>query len=238
VQEPKSISAAIAGKGDGKVKLFKMLGLAAVAALMAMAFVGASSAMAESTALCKEDTALFEKEGEKKYVATDECPGAQRISHVHEESVGKGLLLSSIVEIKCNVLFLGDVISANNLGNPLEILGHFTYPKAGCETENGTQCEVKETSTHAIIKVLRLGHELADVTGSAEVNAHCGFFINCTYNGEGLSGHALGPLLSTQANGEVRVEEQTTHKTGGSLCPESAKLDLLTTPLEKTYISS
>jgi hypothetical protein len=84
--------------------------------------------------------------------------------------------------------------------------------------------------------VLKTAHELGEVTGNGEVNAHCGFFINCTYNGEGLSGHALGPLLSTPANGQVRIEEQTTHKVSGSLCPETAKLDLLTTPLSATYI--
>jgi hypothetical protein len=201
-----------------------MLGLAAVAALMAMAFVGASSAMAESTALCKLDAVPLTEE---------KCPANELINHVHERNLpnNPGLLLSSVANILCEVvLFLGDVTSANLLGNPLEILGHFTY--TDCMTEGGTACTVTELSTHTILKVLKLGHELADVTAGlgGEVNAHCGFFINCTYNGEGLVGHALGPLLASETNGEVRVEEQTTHKTGGSLCPETAKLDLLTTP--------
>jgi hypothetical protein len=211
------------------VKPIKMLGLAALAALMAMAFVGASSAMAESTGLCKEDAVLFSGEV---------CPEAQRIIHVHERNLpgNPGLLLSSVVNFLCEVvLFLGDVISATNLGNPLEISGHFSY--SGCMTEGGTACTISEVSAHAILKVLKLGHELADVTYVLEINLHCGFFINCTYDGEGLTGHALGPLLSSETNGEVRIEEQVTHRVSG-VCPETAKLDLLITPhLSSTDIS-
>jgi hypothetical protein len=200
-----------------------MLGLAVTAALMAMALVGAGSAMAEgSTALCKADESP--------------CAAGNIITHVHESTLAgnPGLLLSSVVNILCDVLFLGDTLNGG-LGNPLVIHGHFTY--TNCMHENGT-CTVTETSTDSLISILRLGSELADVSGTGIVNAHCGFFINCTYDGEGLLGHGLGPLTASETNGETRVEEAVTHKTGGSLCPETAKLDLLTTPLEKTYISS
>jgi hypothetical protein len=197
-----------------------MFGLAVLAALMAMALVGTSSAMAEQTALCKEDKVL--------------CPVASEVTTVHEVSVGKGKLLSSIATIECEVLFSGEVTSA---GAPLKISGHFTYPPTGCETTSGTACEVKETSTSATIEVLKTAHELAEVKGTAEVNAHCGGLINCTYNGEGLLGHNLGPLLSSSENGNVNISEQTTNKTGGLFCPKTAKLDLTTTPLVKTYIA-
>jgi hypothetical protein len=207
------------------VKLLKMFGLAALASLMAMAFVGAGSAMAESTALCNVDPGTG---------STEACPAGHLVTHVHEVSSTPGLLLSSVVEIKCTVLFLGD--TASSLANPLVITGKFTY--SGCQTASGSSCTVTETSASSTIKVLKTAHELGSVTGNGEVNAHCGFFINCTYDGEGLSGHALGPLLSTAANGEVRLEEQTTHRTGGSLCPETAKLDLLTSPLSATYITN
>ena len=205
-----------------------MLGLTALAALMAMTFVGTGSAMAESTALCKEDAVLLSGEV---------CPEAKRISHVHEVSVGKGVLLSSLVTIECEVLFLGDVTSANNLGAPLVISGNFTYPMTGCETTGGTLCTVTETSASATIEVLKTAHELAEVKGTAEVNAQCGIFINCTYNGVGLLGHGLGPLLSSSLNGNVGLSEKTTNKIGGFLCPKTAKLDLTTTPLEHTYIA-
>jgi hypothetical protein len=157
------------------------------------------------------------------------------VTHVHEATSegSPALLLSSIVEVKCTTLFLGDVTSKNGLGNPLEVLGNFTY--SNCKTASGSSCTVVETSTDAKLKVLKLGHELADVTYQLEWNVHCSFFLNCTYDGEGLEAHLLGPLLASQKNGETRIEEQTMHRVSG-VCPETAKLDLLTTPLEAVHI--
>jgi hypothetical protein len=73
------------------MKPIKMFSLTALAALMAMAFLGASLAMAEPTTLCSEDIT--------------EC---EPITHVHEESVGHALILSSFTTVECEVLFLGD----------------------------------------------------------------------------------------------------------------------------------
>ena len=195
------------------MKPIKMFSLPVLAALMAMAFVGAGSAMAESTALCGSDEEV-----------------CQAITHVHETSITKGLLLGA-VKVECDVLFLGDV---EKTGAPLEILGHFTY--TNCKTSGGTACTVGEVAgTDAKISVLKTAHELSSVTGNGEVTVKCGVLINCTYNGTGLEGHGKGPLLSEKENGEVRLEEQTTNKVKG-FCPETAKLDLLTTPLEATYL--
>jgi hypothetical protein len=74
------------------------------------------------------------------------------------------------------------------------------------------------------------------VTYQYEFNFHCGFFINCTYDGENLVGHGLGALTASEENGQTRIEEAVTHKTGGSLCPETVHLDQLITPLEKAYL--
>jgi hypothetical protein len=215
------------------VKPIKMVGLATLTALMAMVFIGVSSAAAESTALCLEDPGTGPTEA-----CPEGPPASQLITHVHEatEAGNPALLLSSVVEAKCTTLFLGDVTSENGSGSPLVVLGHFTY--SNCKTPSGSSCTVTETSEDATLKILKLGHELADVTYKLEWNVHCGFFINCTYNGENLVGHGLGPLLSTATNGATRLEEQTTHRTGGSFCPEIAKLDLLTTPLEATYVTN
>lgn len=208
------------------MKPIKMFGLAALFVLMAIAFVGASSAMAESTVLCSSDI-----EEEEEEAASAQC---KPITHVHEVSVGKGQLLSSVVSIECEVLFLGDASAKE--GAPLEIKGHFTYPMTGCETTSGTLCEVTETSKEAATTFLRTAHELTEVKGTAEVNAHCGSLINCTYNHEGLVGHGLGPLLSKSTNGNVNISEQVMNKTGGAFCPKVAKLDLTTTPLTETFI--
>ena len=201
-----------------------MLGLAALAALMAMAFVGASSAMAENTALCKVMAGAGEDEN---------CTAGNLASHVHETTLTGNLakLLTNILTVECDVLFLGDVTSAGLLGNPLAIKGNFTY------TPCNSGCEAKEVSTHALITALKKGHELAEVKGSAEVLVKCGKLLHCVYNGTGLVGHALGPLLSTETNGDVTIKDQSTTKVSGTLCPNTAKLDLVTTPLEPLYIT-
>src|SRR5436189_4158829 len=87
-----------------------MIGLTALAALMAMAFVGASSAMAESTALCTSDEAT--------------CAEANLVKHIHETSVGKAKLLTSLGTTECETLVLGDVTSE---GSPLVLSVALTY---------------------------------------------------------------------------------------------------------------
>ena len=206
-----------------------MLGLAALAALMAMALVGTNSAMAENTALCK----VMNGSG-----SDETCPAGQLASHVHEETLASepAKLLTSILTIVCATLFLGDVTTTGLLGNPLTILGKFTY--SSCTTG----CEATEVSTHTVLTVLKVGHELAEVkaatgAGLAEVLVKCGKVLHCVYNGEGLVGHGLGPLLSTHANGDVIVTKQPVKHVSGTLCPATSELDITTTPLEALYIT-
>ncbi|HET7483802.1 MAG TPA: hypothetical protein VFJ64_00330, partial [Solirubrobacterales bacterium] len=187
--------------------------LAAFATLMAMAFLGASSATAESTALCKADESP--------------CAEANIITHVHETSVGKAILLAS-PKVECNVLFLGEV-EEGEAGQAV-IEGNFTY------TNCGSGCKVEEQSASSAIEVERTGHESASVAGEGEVHVNC-IGINCYYNGEGLAGTAKGLLLSTAANGEVSLQEQMVHKVKGTFCPSTAKLDIVTTPLSGTHIT-
>ncbi len=194
------------------MKPIKMLGLAALAALLAMAFVGASSAMAEPTLLCSNDS-------------EETCT---EVTHVHETSVGKAKLKSSLPTIECNALFLGDVVK--NGTSPLVINGTFTY--SSCNNF----CSVKEENGPAEIKVLRTASELSAVTGEGLVHVSCPF-INCNYVGEGLEGHGLGPLTSSQANGSVVITEQGTEKESGS-CPSEAFLTITTTPLSATYVKT
>jgi hypothetical protein len=202
------------------VKAIKMLGLAALMALMAMAFVGASSAMAESTSLCKVDET--------------NCAPENLIQSVHETSVGKAKLLTSIGTTECEVLYSGSVLET---GNPLIIKGKFTYTK--CKLGE-SECTATEENGPTKIQVLKEGHETAKVTGEGLVHLVCGKSIDCSYTGTGLIGTAKGPLLSAQVpdNGEVSLSEQaTTKEAGGFLCPKTAKLDITTTPLVATYIS-
>ena len=196
------------------MKPIKMFGLAALAALMAMAFVGASSAMAEgSTALCKVDE--------------NPCSAGNIITHLHGESVGHGLLLSFIT-IECDVLALGDVLNSG-LGNPLVIHGTATFTCL-----NG--CTATEENGPGEARVLRTGTELASVTGEGLVHVVCG--LNCRYNGVGLEEIVLGALLAANGLGEGSAIEQETNKESGTFCPATASVDGTGAPLTATYISS
>jgi hypothetical protein len=176
--------------------------------------------VSESTQLCKTDESP--------------CEAANVISHVHEQTAAgaPATLLSSLGNVTCDALFLGLTLG---LGAPLVIHGNFTYTNC---LRNGKSCTVTEVSTSSLLSVLKTSHETASVTGEGEVNVHCGIFINCTYNGEGLEATAKGPLLSTAANGEVTLNKQVTHHVGGGICPETGKLDIETHPSIKTYIAS
>jgi hypothetical protein len=198
-----------------------MFGLAVLAALMAMAFVGASSAMAETTTLCTSDPASLSR------------GGGCGVEHVHETTLSgaQATLLSSSLTVKCDVLFLGDTLGEGS-GAPLIIHGSFTY--SNCNNS----CTATEENGPAEIKVLKEGSELASVTGEGLVHLVCSGFINCRYNGTGLKGHGLGPLTSSETNGSTTLSEQSTAKESGTLCPSTAKLDITTTPLEPIYIGS
>jgi hypothetical protein len=209
---PFELGGSSAEKGEAKVRLIKILSLAAVTAFAAMAFMGASSAMAEDTVLCTVDSEL-------------KCPEADQAKHVHFLSTEPGLLLSSAINILCKyVLYLGDALG---LGKPQVIHGKFSYIE--CHSFSGsTNCSVSETSSSSLLLVLKLKSEEAEVTGHGEVLVECGAFIHCKYKGEGLKGHGLGELLG----GEVSIEEQTVKKVSGFFCPETSKLHLTMASLE------
>jgi hypothetical protein len=192
-----------------------MFGLAALAALLAMAFVGASSAMAGSTVLCSNDSEA----------------SCTAVTHVHEATLAgsQAVLKTSILTVKCDALFLSTSVGGE--AAPQVIKGSFTY------TNCNNSCVVTEENGPSEILVLRTGHETSSVTGEGLVHVVCGSFINCLYNGEGLVGTGKGPLLSTETNGEVKLTEQAVSEEGGSFfCPDTSELTIVTTPLSATYI--
>jgi hypothetical protein len=210
-------------KRRNKMKLIKMFGLAVMAALMAMALAGgASSAMAEPTALCNEESASA-------------CMGGHLVTHVHESTLSgaKAKLLTGLITVSCDVLFLGDTVAKTS--TPLVIEGSFTYTSCG-------SCTVEELEGgEAILEILKEGHETAKVTGEAVVFVDCGgSALECEYDLENLSATAKGPFLSTETNGEVKIAGQVMHKHPGgegAFCPKETKLDITTTPLSATYIT-
>jgi hypothetical protein len=206
------------------MKPIKMLGLAALAALTAMAFVGASSAMAANTALCTVDESP--------------CEAANRVHHVHETTLSgaKATLLNWISNVLCDVLFLGDVTSANDLGSPLFIEGSFTY--TNCVDEKPNSCTVTEEKGPATVKVSKWANEQADAWYFSEMHVSCSG-ISCYYSTESiLLTSVKGPLLSFEQNGEMTTTNNGLTKIKGLLCPVETLLDMRTTPLTATYIAS
>jgi hypothetical protein len=197
------------------VEAIKILGLTALTALMAMAFLGSGSAMAKGTSLCEADEA--------------EC--ASLVTHVHEATLTghKAVMKTSLLTTECDVLFLGETLG-EGLGEPLVVHGKFTYTNCG-------SCTFTEENGPGELRVLREGHETASTTIEYLVHSECSG-LNCRYNGVGLKFTVKGPLLSTETNGEVTLREQSTNKESGLFCPSTTYLTITTTPLKPTYLST
>jgi len=193
------------------VKSIKMLSLAALAATT-MALAGTSSAMAEPTAVCAAEPVVEEK--------IEQCPA---VSHLEAVSIKKAKLLTNVMNVECDVSFLG----MESSDEPVVFTGNFTY--SNCEKS----CKVTEEKEAAALEVLWKSHEKADVTGKGLVHVECGESINCTYTSTALKGAATGALLAANETGEISFEKQKMTKESGFLCPEEATLDLemeLTSP--------
>jgi hypothetical protein len=192
----------------------RIVTLITLAAIASVAFALPSVAAAEETSLCSGDGS------------------GCGVTHVHETTLAgsKAELLTSIANVNCDVLFLGDTVEPS--GAPLIIKGNFTY--SNCSSSSSS-CTVTEENGPSVIEVLKEGHETARVTGEGNVHVKCPS-LNCFYNGEELLGTGKGPLLSSETNGEVKISEQVVTKVKGIFCPSTSKLDIVITPLSATYI--
>jgi hypothetical protein len=203
------------------MRLIKLVPIAAIITVAALALFGASSAMASDTALCTTDS------------AGSTCPPGQLTSHVHLTVIIRIILLNSIQNVQCGALFLGDVQNPTLLGSPLEIAGNLTY------TNCTTGCEAKQISAETTVKVLQTAPELSEVKGEGEVLVNCSLILHCVYNGNGLTGHGLGGLTTNAAEkGHTTFSGAALEKVSGLLCPSSASLDALFESLEKQYLRS
>ena len=196
------------------MKRVKVLGPLAVAAIFAMALLGPTLAMGESTALCS--------------VEESEC--ASPVSHVHYVSDDLEVLTSSM-DYKCDTLFLGDALE-KGLGSPLLIHGEFTY--ANCNND----CTRTEENGPALLEFLKTKFETGVATGETLVHVVCGSVINCRYTLVGVEGFIQGPLLSSEKNGEISFAEQYLTAESGFFCPKEGFLDAKFVPSSPLYISS
>lgn len=209
------------GEGRGKVG-FKTLGLVALATLAAIVLVRSPSWAAASIALCDSDAGGG---------THGQCPSGHRLRHLHEASVGKAALLTSIFSVECSALFLGDVLSPNGSAASLWIEGSFTY--SNC-TEG---CILTEETVPTELIVERQGSRIVNRIGYDLLHVNCSGFSNCTYKKPSTYGVRRDPSSSKQPNGEMTFYRQVTRKESGALCLDSARLDLVTTPLQPAYIT-
>jgi hypothetical protein len=198
-----------------------MLGLAALMATALMACAGVSSAMAESTSFCSVDPG----EGPEEV-----CPAGDLITHLHAATATglKAVVLTSSINVECSVLYLADTVG--ELGSPLVLEGNFTY--SNCTSG----CTVSEENGPSEIALLKLGHEKADAELEFLMHVTCSGFINCRYIGGNMHGLFKGALLPF-INGEDDFGDGTLTKESGTLCPVTAKLDLLVFSLANFYIA-
>lgn len=201
-----------------------MFGLAAIAAVAAMAFIGATSASASSTQLCKKDTAGVAP-------SAAEC---ERITSVHAESVGHlKLVTKSIlgtITVECDGLLQATLPST--LASPLTTTAA-TLTYSGCL--NGCEAKVIKQGTVSTL-FLSLANEQFDVTGANfEVLANC-LGIHCVYNAEKLVGKGTGPLSTASGFGEVVYTNAPATKVSGTFCPETSLLTGTFRDLTKNYV--
>jgi hypothetical protein len=193
-----------------------MFGLAALAAVAAMAFVGATSASATfDTQLCKVDSGLL-------------CSEPQ--THVHNVLVPGtvGELLAGI-----DVLCLG-VLAENEalgLGKP-QVIHTTTLTFSGCGTgslHSNCTVTVQEQPLSHLLKTGVNAGVLVNLSGRTRLQCTGG--IDCVYD---LAGSEF------EANGEILVANETpTTELGGKLfCPNEGFLDGELETLLETYIKS
>ncbi len=208
----------------------KMFGLAVLTALVAMAFVGASSATATGiTALCKSNEKTC---AEGKLVNT---------FHLFNKEGTVINLLSEVASVLC-LGALANTISLH-VGIPQKINSE-TVTFSGCGTtvaHNNCTVEFKKVPTFTLLKTTENLGTLTAVNG--ELLFKCSALgipkIDCTYDTADLKFDVEGALHQTgTGKGMVTAASEPLEASTGPLCPEKTPtLDFLLEPLEHTYVS-
>jgi hypothetical protein len=202
------------------VRLIKVFGLAAVAGVAAMAFVGASSAMAlEHTLLCKNHNSA---------TSCSEVPTSIHIV------ASNPTLLSSLGNITCESSLGTGTPGAS--GAP-QVITITSLTWTNCEL-GGEPCTVT-TPTLGAVNVLKTALNLGTLELSKTViKVVCGSFVSCKYepNAEQIL-TVEGALHNVgTGHGMVTANGLDVHKVGSGFCPSSAEWDALYEPLEHVYI--
>jgi hypothetical protein len=232
------------------MRFMKMFGLAMLAAVATMAFIGASSAMATSSLLCLNDTvsstptdAACNPPTTVHFLTvsvTLDAGGAELTAHAKRK-----LLSSGFPTTECDVLFSGNVLDKLVTNGPVRIkVTELLYTNCN----NSCTFTVKELGTLLSLTTTAGSSGvagLATVTGhNFKVRENCPFLFDCDYNSSGLTGHALDALAPdaggkghvTYTAQKVSLEEDLFSPFGS--CPKESFLDALFQFLVPLYIRS
>lgn len=219
------------------MRLMKKLGFVILAALAVTAIAGASSAIAEETALCSIDESPCE-EGDLVKASTLHLKSGE-IGLLHALSTGGS---------ETNILCLS-VLSEADYGKPgapqpIEILS-LSFGSCGTEGSGGSHsnCTVTAENLPYEATLLKTGEnsgtlEVTDAEAAAFVKCTIFGFIKveCEYEGTGLSFAVDGGTEST--NGAFLPEGVAPLVKGGSLCSEESEITLgMLEPLNAVYLA-
>ena len=203
------------------MKLVTKCGLAGLAALSIMAFIGASSASATfNTQLCATSSGLT-------------C-GTPAKNPVHATlRLAPLTLLSDSIDVLClNVLLNGEALS---LANPQVIHGTVSLTNCGSNSaHDNCTATVEEQPLFHLLKTATGRGFLLGLSGLERVKCTVfGFIkIDCLYDYTGIE-------LSAEDPGLLKLEETPVAFVEGSgLCPEESSIDGELETLTATYIRS
>jgi hypothetical protein len=187
-----------------------MLGPCMAAVMLCVAFLGASSAAAETTALCKKHE--------------NPCAAANiYVGHFDAVAVAPRLL-TNVTTIECSKAhLLGYALGlANPLAIHLEDLSFFE----DCLTAEGHVCTFEDVEL-GLALLLRTGSNLGTLQlHNTKVLVSCPeAFIHCVYGGLPVFHVAGSPSKEEPAT--IHANEVPFENGEGLLCPEEAKLDAL-----------
>ncbi|HEX6752856.1 MAG TPA: hypothetical protein VF093_04635 [Solirubrobacterales bacterium] len=198
------------------MRLTKMFGLAAVAAVATMAFVGSTSASAISTELCEEHTGLI-----------CERTGGDNLFHQVLAAGTVGELLAII-----DVLCLGFLVEATalGLGNPQQI--HATSQTfSGCGTGSAHNNCTVTVQEQPLSNLLKSGLDEGVLTATnGRTRLQCSNIgLDCVYD--------LAGIEFNVGEGHLTANETATNELGGKFfCPDEGLLDALLETLGDAYV--
>ncbi|HEX6754138.1 MAG TPA: hypothetical protein VF093_11195 [Solirubrobacterales bacterium] len=198
------------------MRLVKMFGLAAVTAVAAMAFVGATSASAQtSTQICKVHTGLT-------------C-GAGNAVTSHHLVLASGTVGNILANI--DVLCLGILIESTplGLGSPQAIHG-LTQEYSGCGTGSAHNNCTVTVQEQPLLDLLKVGLDQGVLTAlSGRIRLQCASLgLDCVYDMEGMEFEV--------GEGHLTANEIPLGELGGKFfCPDEGFLDGLLEALTEVY---